>query len=156
MKTPLFTRLIAGLLIAAITMTAYSKNEITGRNQLQPTPVLKDNTQLFIGSILNQNLRITYARDGFTDITEDMNDWTLRFVGDHPSGEAQAWNDIMSATGMWSMEEGSSTIRLAYYSKISQLVFMSREWTIGEVSKGAEIVLTAADGDEVHLISEVQ
>jgi hypothetical protein len=156
MKKTVFTRLIAGLIITAIAITAYSRNEITSSSQFQPNPVTKDNTHVLIGSILNQNLSVTYARDGGTDITEDMNDWTFRFVGNHPSGEAQAWNDIMSATGMWSMAEGSSTINIAYYSKISQLVFMSREWTIGQTNKGAEIVLTAADGDEVHLISDVQ
>ena len=38
---------------------------------------------------------------------------------------------------------------------LTQLAFLNREWTIGRSNRGY-IVLTAADGDEVQLISRMQ
>jgi hypothetical protein len=160
MKTTFFTRLLAGSLITATIFTACSKtNTIDELNNgpQQTTAAARANAANENPYILNQDLKITYARDGATDITEIMDDWTLRFTGNYPSGEAQAWNDILARTGTWSMADASaSTITLSYPPDISQLVFLNKEWTIGNVNRGSEIVLTAPDGDEVHLISKTQ
>ncbi len=143
-------------------LTAYGTNEIAGLNHSSAKTTItgtaiRSAVALAYSNILNQNLAITYASDNGVDITEDMNDWTLRFVGKEPSGEAQAWNDLLAVTGTWSMAEGSSSINIAYNTTISQAVFLSRQWTIGGgMRRGAEIVLIAADGDEVHLLSNIQ
>lgn len=156
MKTSIFTRLFAGLTISAITLTAYSMNEPTTVNNKAPfsnsaIQAAGNATAVMYADILNQNLAITYATDNGADITEDMNDWTLRFNGNYPGGEAQAWNDLLAVTGSWNMSEGSNMINISYFSSLSQPVFLSRAWTISSGFKGAAIVLTAADGDQVHL-----
>lgn len=158
MKTTFFTRLFAGSLITAALFTACSKNETIDElnNGPQQTTAITNLATAENPYILNQDLKVSYARDGGIDITEQLNDWTFRFNGNSPSGEAQAWNDILSRTGTWSMPAGASSISISYPTDISQLAFMSRDWTIGTPNRGSEIVLTAADGDEVHLISKTQ
>ena len=157
MKT-IFTRLVAVSLFTATIFTACSKNETLSElnNAPQQTTANAINPARETPYILDQDLRVTYARDGATDITEQMNDWTFRFEGNYPSGVAQAWNDILARTGSWAMAENSNTINIAYPAEFSQLIFMSKQWTIGEVTRGEEIVFTSADGDEVHFISKTQ
>jgi len=162
MKTTLFTRLLAGSLITATILTACSKNnsidELNNGPQQTTTATTAANRVGVIENpnLLNQDLKIVYARDGATDITEQMDDFTLRFVGNYPGGEAQVWNDLLAQTGSWSMADANSTITMSYPTNIlTQLVFLNREWTVGEAQRGF-IVLTAADGDELHLISKMQ
>ena len=166
MKKTFLSRLVAASLITATFLTACSKNETIDElnNGPQQTTTETAKTTTTTGTnaaienpyILNQDLAITYARDGGTDITDQLDDWTLRFNGNYPSGEAQAWNDILSRTGGWKMAENSSTIILSYPADFSQLAFLKREWTIGEFNSGSEIVFTAADGDEIHLITKTE
>jgi hypothetical protein len=160
MKTSIFTRLFAGAAIATITLTAFSETT-SHNNTAQPVcnvaaTAASNAAAVIYSQLLNQNLSVTYAVDNGVDITEDMNDWNFRFNGDYPGGDAQGWNDILAVSGNWSMAEGSNTISINFPSRLSQLVFMSKTWTIGTYGKGAEIVLTSPDGDEVHLISELQ
>lgn len=158
MKTSIFTRLFAGALIITGTLTAFTAKTTVNNTT---TPVLNAAGKLITSrpitysELLNQNLHVTYAVQNGVDITEDMNDWTFRFNGDYPGGDAQGWNNILSVTGNWSMAEGSGTISIMFNSRLSQPAFMSKTWTIGYEGKGAEIVLTSG-GDEVHLISDVQ
>jgi len=79
-------------------------------------------------------------------------------VGNYPGGEAQVWNDLLAQTGTWSMADANSTITMSYPTNIlTQLVFLNREWTVGDGQpQRGIIVLTAADGDELHLISKMQ
>jgi len=160
MKTSIFTRLFAGALITTITLTAFGETTSLN-NTTQPvfnasTSAAKTAATIIYSQVLNQNLRVTYAVDNGMDITEDMNDWTFRFNGDFPGGEAQGWNDILAVTGSWSMASESDNISIMFPSSLSQLVFMSRTWTIGNQARGPEIVFTAPDGDEVHFISDIQ
>jgi len=161
MKTSILNRLFAAALITTITLTAFGKTA-SSNNTVQPvfntaTGAAKNATALVYSQILNQNLRVTYAVDNGRDITEDMNDWTFRFNGDFPGGEAQGWNDILATTGSWNMAgEEAGVISIMFSSPLSQPAFMSRSWTISNNTKGAEIVLIAADGDEVHLASDIQ
>ena len=160
MKTSIFTRLFAGALIITATLTAFS-TKTSNNTTAQPvfnaaTRAAKTGAPVIYSQLLNQNLSVTYAVQNGVDITEDMNDWTFRFNGNYPGGEAQGWNDILAVTGSWSMAEGSDIISIMFPSRLSQPAFMSRTWTIGNAGKGAEIVLTAADGDEVHFISNIQ
>ena len=164
MKTILFTKLLAGSLISATIFTACSKNETIDELNNGPqqtttasaTAALKNDIAVIENpNILNQELKVAYARDGAADITEQMDDLTMKFVGNYPAGEAQVWNDLLAVTGSWSMSNESS-ITLSYpTTTITQLAFSNREWTIGQAQRGY-IVLTAADGDEVHFISRQQ
>ncbi len=163
MKT-IFTRLLAGSLVTATILTACSKNNSIselneGPQQTTTTATAAANRVGVIENpnILNQNLKIVYANDGGTDITEQMNDFTLRFVGNYPGGEAQVWNDLLAQVGSWSMADANSPITMSYPTNtLTQLVFLNREWTLGTAQQRGMIVLTAADGDELHLISDMQ
>lgn len=153
---PIFTKLLAGSLITATFLTAFSKSNTTDERLNSPQQTTTKSIAITDQYILNQDLKIAYASDGGTDITEQMDDFTLRFVGNYPGGEAQVWNDLLAQIGSWSMADASSTITMSYPTNIlTQLVFLNREWTIGQASRGY-IVLTAADGDELYLISKMQ
>jgi hypothetical protein len=141
--------------MTAVLLTACSKNDTINDLNNGPQEASAAVTQSRIAanaSILNKELKPGYARDGAVDITEDMNDWTFKFIGNYPGGEAQAWNDLLSVTGTWNMTEGSSTLSLSYPSTLSQMVYMSREWTV--TGSGSEFILTAADGDEIRLVEK--
>lgn len=163
MKTSLITKLLAGSLISATVFTACSKSQTINdlnRGPQQTTTAASAASAKEVGvvsnpNILNQELKVAYARDGASDITEQMNDFTLKFAGNYPSGEAQVWNDLLAQKGTWNMAN-ESTITLSYPTDIlTQLAFFNRTWTIGDGTRGF-IVFTAADGDEVHLISRTQ
>jgi hypothetical protein len=157
MKT-IFTKLLAGSLITATIFTACSKNNSIDElnNGPQQSATAREIAAIENPNILNQDLKITYARDGATDITEEMDDFTLRFAGTYPGGQAHVWNDLLAQTGSWSMVDAASPITMSFPTNIfTQLVFLNRDWTIGSVQRGF-IVLTAADGDELHLISKEQ
>lgn len=158
MKTTLFTKLLAGSLITATFFTACSKSETTDELNNGPqqttTETAKGIAVIEDPNILNQELKVTYARDGATDITWKMDAFTLKFVGNYPSGEGQVWNDLLAQTGTWKMASESS-ITISYPTILSQLAFFNRNWTIGNGIRGY-IVFTADDGDEVHFISRTQ
>jgi hypothetical protein len=160
MKTSILTRLFTGALIITVTLTAFSEktsvNNTTAPKFNAAGSAAKTPAAITYSQLLNQNLRVTYAMHNGVDITEDMNDWTFRFNGDYPGGDAQGWNDVLSVTGSWSMTEGSDNISIMFPSRLSQPAFMSRTWAIGYAGKGAEIVFTSGDGDEVHFISDIQ
>lgn len=152
MKT-IFTRLLAGSMITATLLTACSKNKTIDElnNGPQQTTAAKTSNATEEPAILNQDLVVTSVRDGGADITEQFDDFTFKFVGSMPSGEAQVWNDLLARTGTWSMPQGASSINISYPTDVfTQLAFLNRLWTIAAVSQGV-IVLTAADGDEVRL-----
>jgi hypothetical protein len=156
MKTTLFTRLLAGSLITATLFTACSKNEtIDELNNGPQTTTAKGIAVIENPNVLNQELKVAYAMDGATDITDQLDDFTFKFAGTYPSGEAQVWNDLLARIGTWRMANESS-ITIAYPTDpFTQLAFLNREWTIGTANRGY-IVFTAADGDEVHFISRTQ
>ena len=150
----IFTRLLAGSMITATLLTACSKNETIDdlNNGPQQTAAAKTANASEEPAILNQDLVVNTVRDGGADITEQFDDFTFKFVGSVPSGEAQVWNDLLARTGTWSMPQGASSINISYPTDVfTQLSFFNRLWTIAEVSQGV-IVLTAADGDEVRLV----
>jgi len=156
MKT-IFTKLLAGSLITATIFTACSKNnsieELNNGPQQTATAGIVAIENPYI---LNQDLKIAYASDGATDITEQMDAFTLRFEGNYPGGIAHVWNDLLAQTGSWSMADATSPITMSFPTNVlTQLAFLNREWVIGNAQRGF-IVLTAADGDQLHLISKEQ
>lgn len=154
MKTTIFN-LLAGILISGTILTGCSKENTINDLNNNGQQVAKQNEELHAGiSILNQNLAIIYAKDGNADITQQFRDFTFRFVGNYPGGQAQVWNDLLAKTGTWSGREGSPDFTIAYPTDpFTQLAFLNRPWTMGE-SSSAVVRLIAADGDEVHFGSK--
>ena len=99
--------------------------------------------------ILNQNLRITYARDNATDITQQFQLYTFRFAGNYPGGEAQVWNDLFARIGSWNGGDGTFTIALPT-DPFWEMAFLNRTWMITETGPG--MFTLTADGDEVRLV----
>jgi hypothetical protein len=165
MKTTFFTRLLAGSLISATLFTACSKNnsiDELNKGPQQTTTASAASTATpavnkGVGEdtyILNQDLSVAYASDNGTDITSQFYDLTFRFEGTAPSGQAEVWNDILARIGSWTMPNPSSIIISYPTDPFRQLAFVNREWTIGGETNRGTIVLTAADGDEIHFISK--
>ena len=152
MKTNISNLLLAGIFISGVALTSCSKSDTM--NDLNNNP-----QQLAVKSasfdapadkgMLNQNLRITYASDNGTDITQQFQLYTFRFVGTYPGGEAQVWNDLFARLGSWGAEE-PGTISIAYPTDpFWELAFLNRVWTVIEKTSGS-FTLIANDGDEVH------
>ena len=157
MKTTI-SNLFSAVVISGLALTSCSKSDLTeitpapnaaatanANNAGKPAPTT--------ASILNQNLKISYARDNGVDITSQFIDITFEFNGTYPSGNAHVWNDLLAQTGKWSSPSQSTDFVLWYPTDIfTQLVFLNREWTI--VEGGTSFFrLTAADGDEVDFVS---
>lgn len=158
MKTTIFNLFFA-VVISGLVLTSCSKTDIT---EMTPTPneAATANTNNAgkpaptTASILNQNLKISYARDNGVDITAQFKDFTFEFNGTYPSGNAHVWNDLLAQTGRWSSPTESTDFVLLYPTEIfNQLAFLNREWTIVAASTNF-FRLMAADGDEVNFVSE--
>jgi hypothetical protein len=156
MKTTFFN-LFSAVVISGLALTSCSKidpKEITPTPNAAATADANDagKPATTTASILNQNLKISYARDNGVDITAQFRDFSFEFNGTYPSGNAHVWNDLLAQTGKWSSPTESTDFVLWYPTDIfTQLNFLNREWTI--VEGGTSFFrLMAADGDEVDFL----
>jgi hypothetical protein len=151
--------LFFAVVISGLLLTSCSKNDVT-KMTATPNAAVTGNTNIAgkpspgTASILNQNLRISYAHDNGVDITSQFKDFTFEFDGTYPSGNAHVWNDLLAQTGTWSSPKEITDFILWYPAEIfTQLTFLNREWNIDKAST-TFYQLMASDGDEVHFVSE--
>lgn len=158
MKTTIFNLFFA-VVISGLVLTSCKKTDLT-EMKATPNAAVTANTNIDgkpspgTASILNHNLRISYAHDNGVDITAQFKDFTFEFNGTYPSGNAHVWNDLLAQTGTWSSPTEATDFVLWYPTDIfTQLAFLNREWNIVEASTSF-YRLRAADGDEVQFVSE--
>ncbi|MEO6540871.1 MAG: hypothetical protein ABIN74_07785, partial [Ferruginibacter sp.] len=119
MKTTIFNFLLAGFFISSVSLTSCSKNDNIKDLNNNAQQIANSNSQNIAArpsgmepvdaGILNQDLKIISASDNGTDITQQFNFYTFRFVGNYPGGEAQVWNDLLAQIGAWSAPGPNST-----------------------------------------------
>ena len=157
MKTTIFNQFFA-IVISGLVLTSCSKTDIT---EMTPTPNAATTANTAnagkpaptTAAIINQDIKISYARDNGVDITSQFKDFTFKFIGTYPSGPAHVWNDLLAQTGQWSSPTESTDFVLSYPTGIfEQLAFLNRQWTIVEGSTNF-FRLTSSDGDEVDFVS---
>ena len=152
MKTTIFNLLLAGVFISGVALTGCSKSDtvkdLNNNSQQLATRAAFDAPQ--DAGILNQDLRITYASDNGADITQEFQEFTFRFAGNYPGGEAQVWNDLLAQLGTWSSAEQGAPFSISYPTSIfSELVFLNRTWTVTE---GNGMFTLTSNGDEVRMV----
>jgi hypothetical protein len=157
MKTKIFNLLLAGI-ISGVLFTACSKNDVTEQIAANANNANNANSTAkpsgLTASILNQDLKITSAIDNGTDITQQFNAFTFRFVGNYPGGQAQVWNDLLAQAGSWSSASESTDFTISYPTDIfNQLAFLNRTWTIAQSSENF-FRLIGADGDQVDMTTK--
>ncbi len=161
MKTTIFNLFFAGVL-SGLVFTSCSKSEIAEMSQTSNGASNTANTTNAASAgkpapttaaILNQDLKISYARDNGVDITTQFKDFTFRFNGTYPSGQAHVWNDLLAQTGSWKSPLEAADFTIWYPTDIfDQLAFLNKDWTIIE-GGASSFRLTSADGDEVDFVS---
>jgi hypothetical protein len=151
MKTTIFTRLLTGIFVTGLLLSACSKSDtVNGVNNNGNGSGNQDTGMHASTGILNRNLAIIYAKDGASDITSQFTDLTFKFIGNYPGGQALAWNQSETQTGNWSGTEVTANFAISFpTASFAQLVFLNRPWTMGESSSSA-VRLIGADGDELH------
>jgi hypothetical protein len=156
MKTKIFNLLLAGLFISGVVLTGCSKSDAMNDLNNNSAKIAANNPSMAKGDdpadggILNHDLRITSAIDNGTDITQQFNFYTFRFVGTYPGGQAQVWNDLLAQIGSWSANL-ETNFTISYPTDIfREMAFLNRTWTV--VENSGTFTLTAGDGDTVQFI----
>ena len=151
MKTKISNLLLAGLFISGVALTSCSKSNSVNDLNNNPQQLAARSASFDAPAdkgMLNQNLRITYASDNGTDITQQFQLYTFRFVGTYPGGEAQVWNDLFARIGSWNGGQGTFTIALPT-DPFWEMAFLNRTWMVTE---NAGVFTLTADGDEVRMV----